>query len=299
VAIEANVVEDFSAFTRAKKGQEPEAHQFKKGDKVSLLQAWKGDLCLIKDKEGKVFNIKKTYLNKEVFEKGADQDKGKTRKKRSGDLPDYAGLSEIRPELAIERGLAPSLSKSVESEVVQGLLGFFRSKSGATITLVVVVLAVYLGWINLQKNRNRSPYGQLAVAVLEKGTLHEPGHFEPSYRSLTLDYNGSKVEARVEDSIWSQRILKLRVPGKKPAILATEQEKRWLFYDRLKTVYYDEFVDEGSDGEVDKVLNVLEFWSDSDKLIGAYRKPAPEKNAYEQKYQQSVNKIVKSLFGGN
>jgi hypothetical protein len=107
------------------------------------------------------------------------------------------------------------------------------------------------------------------------------------------------VEARVEDSIWSQRILKLRVPGKKPAILATEQEKRWLFYDRLKTVYYDEFVDEGSDGEVDKVLNVLEFWSDSDKLIGAYRKPAPEKNAYEQKYQQSVNKIVKSLFGGN
>ncbi len=299
MAIEANVVEDFSALTRAKKGQEPEAHQFKKGDKVSLLQAWKGVLCLIKDKDGKVFNIKKTYLNKEVFEKGADQDKGKTRKKRSGDVPDYAGLSEIRPELAIERGLAPSLSKSVESEIAQGFLGFLRSKTGATITLMVIVLAVYLGWVNLQKNRNRSPYGQLAVAVLEKGTLHEPGHFEPSYRSLTINYNGSKAEALVEDSIWGRRVLKLRVPGKKPAILATEQEKRWKFYDRLRTVYYDEFVDEGSDGKVDKVVQVLEFWSDSDKLIGAYRKPVPEKKAYEQKYQQSVDKIVKSLLGGN
>jgi hypothetical protein len=299
VAIEANVVEDFTAFTRMKKGQEPEAHQFKKGDKVSLLQAWKGDLCLIKDKEGKVFNIKKTYLNKEVFEKGAEGDKGKTRKKRSADMPDYAGLSEIRPELAMERGLAPSLSKSVETEIAQGLLGFFRSKTGASITLLVVVLAVYLGWINLQKNTNRSPYGKLALAVLEKGTLHEPGHFEPSYRSLILDYNGSKAEALVEDSIWGRRILKVRVPGKKPAILATEQEKRWLFYDRLKTVYYDEFVDKGSDGKVDNVLNVLEFWSDSDTLIGSYRRPAPEKKAYEQKYQQSVNKIVKSLFSGN
>ncbi|MFQ5912731.1 MAG: hypothetical protein ACE5JS_06090 [Nitrospinota bacterium] len=298
MAIEANVVEDFAAFTRMKKGQEPEQHDFKKGDKVSLLRAWKGELCLIKHPEGRVFNIKKTYLNKEVFEKGADEDKGKTRRKKSGQVPDYAAISAIRPELEMERGLAPELGKAVERSLEAGLSSFFRSKTGAAITAVIVLLAIYLGWQNFQKGRNRSPSGQLAAAILERGSLHERGHFQASYRSLKFRVDGSEVEGKVRDSIWGQRVLTLKVPGKKTAVLANEQEDRWLNNRQLRSLYFDEFVDVGSDGKVEKVIRVLEFKSDTDRFVAAYRKTIAPDEGHERLYRQNVRRILKALPNG-
>lgn len=298
MAIEATVVEEFTALIRMKKDQESEKHEFKKGDTVSLLRAWEGDLCLIQHPEGKVFNIKKAFLNKEVFDKSVDEDKGKTRRKKAGDVPDYSGLSDLRPELEMERGLAPALSQAVESSIARGFLNFFRSKTGATLTVVVVLLAVYLGWQNIQKGRNRTPYGRLAATVLERGALHEPGHFKPSYRSLKLKFDSSEAEAQVRDSVWSRRVLTLKVPGKKNAILANEQEERWLNNSQLRSVYFDEFEDVGSDGKVDKVVRVLEFWSDTNRLVGSYRKTIPYDEAHARRYRQSVQKALLALSNG-
>lgn len=298
MAIEATVEQDFVAYTRMKKGQAPEEHSFKKGDKVSVTRIWTGDLCLIKSAEGKVFNIKKAHLNQKVFEAAQQDDKGKSRRKRSRDVPDYAALSEIRPELDMERGLAPDLGEAVERSLVQGVLRFFRSRSGAAVTAAVAILAIYLTWQNVAKARNDTPYGRLAAAVLERGKLHKPGHLEPSYRSLQLNLDGSQAEARVHDSLWGGRTLTLKVPGPKTAILASEQEDRWLNNKQFRSAYYDEFVDESSDGTVDRVVRVLEFRSDTNRLVAAYRKAVPHSKAHERRYRESVQKIIRSLPGG-
>jgi hypothetical protein len=296
VAIEATVTEDFTAFTRMKKGQEPQGHEFKKGAKVSLSQIWKGELCLIKNEEGKVFNIKKTFLEKDVFDQKVDDDKGKTRRKRANDIPDYADLSAMRPDLAMERGLAPHLTKAVEQSLLSGFRKFLGSRSGATLTVVVLVLAIFLGWRNIQKSRNRTPFGLLAAAVIERGALQEPGHFEPSYHQLRLNFDGSKSEAKVHDSPWGRRTLTLKMLGKKTAILASEQEARWLNNKEFRSAYYDEYVDVGSNGKVDQVIQVLEFRSGSNQLVGAYRKTIRPDRAHESRYRQSIRRILKTLL---
>ena len=296
MAIEATVVEDFTAYTRMKKGQDPQGHEFKKGAKVSLSQIWKGELCLIKNGEGKVFNIKKTFLEKNVFEQKADVDKGKTRRKRANDIPDFADLSAMRPDLEMERGLAPHLSKAVEQSLLSGFRKFLGSRSGATLTVVVLTLAIFMGWRNLQKSRNQTPFGLLAAAVIERGALQEPGPFEPNYYQLRLNFNGFKAEARVHDSPWSRRTLTLKVPGKKTTILASEQEERWLNNTELRSVFYDEYVDIGSNGKVDHVIQVLEFRSDSNQLVGAYRKTIRTDPAHESRYRQNVRRILKILL---
>jgi hypothetical protein len=296
VAIEATVTEDFTAYTRMKKGQEPQEHEFKKGAKVSLSQIWKGDLCLIKNEEGKVFNIKKTFLEKNAFDQKVDDDKGKTRRKRAKDIPDFADLSTMRPDLEMERGFAPHLSKAVELSLLSGFRKFLGSRSGATLTVAVLTLAIFLGWRNLQKSRNQTPFGLLAATVIERGALKVPGHFEPSYHQLRLNSNGSKAEARVHDPPWGRRTLTLKMPGKKTAILASEQEARWLSNTELRSVYYDEFIDVGSNGKVDHVILVLEFRSDSNQLVGAYRKTIRPDPAHESSYRQNVRRILKILL---
>ena len=296
MAIEATVAEDFTAYTRMKKEQEPQGHEFKKGAKVSLTQIWKGDLCLIKNEEGKVFNIKKTFLEKNVFDQKVDDDKGRTRRKRANDIPDFADLSAMRPDLEMERGLAPHLSKAVEQSLLSGFRKFLGSRSVATLTVVVLTLAIFLGWRNLQKSRNQTPFGLLAATVIERGALKEPGRFEPSYHQLRLNFDGSKAEARVHNPPWGQRTLILKVPGKKTAILASEQEKRWLSNTELRSVYYDEFIDVGSNGKVDHVIQVLEFRSDSNQLVGAYRKTIRSDPTHESSYRQNVRRILKTLL---
>ena len=295
MGVDAKVVEDFVAYTRDKKAQDPVEHQFKKGDTVNLSQIWEGELCLIKNPEGKVFNIKKAFLEKEVFEKKAGDEKGKTRRKRSGDIPDFAALSDMRPDLELERGLAPSLAKSVELTFLRNTRRFLRSKTGGGVTVIILILAIYVGWTNFQKSRNDTPSGILARAILEKGRLIKPGHFHPSFHQITLDYDSTRAEARVHDSVWGKRTLTLKLPGKKSSILASDQEDRWLNNSQFHGIYFDEFVDIGSDGQVDEVRKVLEFRSETNILVGAYRKTVYSDAVYEERYKESVRQIVQSL----
>ncbi len=295
MGVDAKIVEDFVAYTRDKKGQDPVEHQFKAGDKISLSQIWEGDLCLVKNADGKVFNIKKTLLEKEVFEQKAGKEKGKTRRKRSGEIPDFADLTTMRPELSTERGLTPSLAKLLGLKIGGNTRSFFRSKTGASITSIVLILAIYMGWINFQRSRNSTPFAQLAITVLKKGALIEPGHFKPSFHQLHLDYNNKPVEAKVQDSIWGNRILTLKIPGKKSSILASRQEDLWQNNKQLKSVYFNEYVDVGSNGEIDEIRKVLEFRSGSNILVGSYRKTVSSDATHKKLYQESVQQIVRSF----
>lgn len=59
----ATVKEDFVAYLRMGKEGEPESVQFSAGDEVTVVQEWEGELVLIKNQDGKLFNIKKALLD--------------------------------------------------------------------------------------------------------------------------------------------------------------------------------------------------------------------------------------------
>jgi len=58
----ATVKEDFTAFIRMGKDGDAESVEFSAGEEVTVVQDWEGELILIKNDEGKLFNIKKSLL---------------------------------------------------------------------------------------------------------------------------------------------------------------------------------------------------------------------------------------------
>ncbi|MFQ5913784.1 MAG: hypothetical protein ACE5JS_11430 [Nitrospinota bacterium] len=56
------VKEDFVAYLRMGKEGEAEPVQFSAGEEVSVVQEWEGELVLIKNEDGKLFNIKKSLI---------------------------------------------------------------------------------------------------------------------------------------------------------------------------------------------------------------------------------------------
>ncbi len=59
----ATVKEDFTAFIRMGKDGDPEPVEFGEGDEVSIVQEWEGELVLIKNDDGKLFNVKKILID--------------------------------------------------------------------------------------------------------------------------------------------------------------------------------------------------------------------------------------------
>ncbi|MFQ5692117.1 MAG: hypothetical protein ACE5IM_03620 [Nitrospinota bacterium] len=59
----ATVKEDFVAHIRMGKEGDAEPVEFSSGDEVTVVQEWEGELVLIKNEDGKLFNVKKTLLD--------------------------------------------------------------------------------------------------------------------------------------------------------------------------------------------------------------------------------------------
>lgn len=59
----ATVKEGFTAKHQANKNAAVEEVSFAPGEEVQVLKEWKNDACLIKNSDGKVFNVPKRYLN--------------------------------------------------------------------------------------------------------------------------------------------------------------------------------------------------------------------------------------------
>ncbi len=62
----AKVKEAFSAYLRMGKEGEVETVEFQSGDEVEIVKEWEGELVLIKNGDGKLFNIKKSLLDMEA-----------------------------------------------------------------------------------------------------------------------------------------------------------------------------------------------------------------------------------------
>jgi hypothetical protein len=59
----AKAKEAFSAYLRMGKEGEVETVEFQSGDEVEIVKEWEGELVLIKNGDGKLFNIKKSLLD--------------------------------------------------------------------------------------------------------------------------------------------------------------------------------------------------------------------------------------------
>jgi len=60
------VKEAFTAYLRMGKEGAAESIEFQSGDEVEIVKEWEGELVLIKNSDGKLFNIKKSLLNMEA-----------------------------------------------------------------------------------------------------------------------------------------------------------------------------------------------------------------------------------------
>lgn len=61
----AKVKEGFTAYIRMGKEGGAEPVEFQAGEDVEIVKVWEGELALIKNSDGKLFNIKKTLLEME------------------------------------------------------------------------------------------------------------------------------------------------------------------------------------------------------------------------------------------
>ena len=291
----ATVQEDFKAYVRAKKTESPTPVEFKSGEVVNILKVWDGELCLIKNKDGKAFNIRKALLNKDAFEAKGPKEEVKGRRKRSTAMAETMELSVLRPELDMVRGLSSPLGEAARRSLVRTTSAFFHNPVGLGLTALVVLLGIYLGWINLGKMMNETSSARLAASVVSGGTLHEPGHFEPPYYALKVAVNGSEGEVFVENSFYKRTVLTLKVPGHRDQPLATAQEAHWENNPLLSSHIYNEYVDVGADGTVDQFVQVKEFRSDTKKLVAAFRRAFPMGVAQVEGYQEAVQQVLRAL----
>jgi hypothetical protein len=191
--------------------------------------------------------------------------------------------------------LAPPLAEVARLSLFQTVSAFFHSRAGLGLTGLLVLLAIYVGWINLGKMRNQTPSGRLAAVVISQGTLHSPGLFEPPFYALKVSLDGQEAEVLVWDSPFKKTTLTLKAPGRLAGPLATDQETRWENNPLLSSYVFDEYVDVGADGTVDQFVKVKEFRSDTKKLVGAFRKTLPTEPAHDQGYREAVEKALKAL----
>ena len=59
----ATVKEGFTAYIRMGKDGDPDPVEFSEGEEVSIVQEWEGELVLIKNDDGKLFNVKKSLID--------------------------------------------------------------------------------------------------------------------------------------------------------------------------------------------------------------------------------------------
>jgi hypothetical protein len=59
----ATVKEGFTAKHQGSKNAAVEEVSFSPGEEVQVIKEWTNDSCLIKNRDGKVFNVAKKYLN--------------------------------------------------------------------------------------------------------------------------------------------------------------------------------------------------------------------------------------------
>lgn len=192
----------------------------------------------------------------------------------------YKPLSELRGDLSDQRKVASSESRVRNSPTFVGLVA------------AAVLIFVFAISNNFSKAVNSSLYARISLAATGK---HKPTLIGNEF-TITRKIGGMAYSAKVTDSIFGSRTLILTAPAKPFGDnLYHEDEKFFNSAVNQDSRFYYVFQDEKSDGKLDSVLKVREFWSKENRLLGRYQKSLLPTKELEAIYQNAAKTLASGL----
>ncbi len=192
----------------------------------------------------------------------------------------YQPLSIIRDDLSEQRKMAGSESSVQKSPVFVGLVA------------AIVLIFVFAVSNNFSKAMNSSLYAQISAAAAGK---QKPSLIGSEY-IIKRKVGGMEYSAMVTDSVFGTRTLKLTAPTKPFGDNIYHNEEK--FFSSLvnqSSRFYYVFIDKKSNGKLDSVLKVREFWSKGNRLLGRYQKTLPPSKELQTLYQKAAKTLAGRL----
>ena len=190
----------------------------------------------------------------------------------------YRPLSEIREELAPQRGVVPGEDT-----------GRRRSPALIAAAAVVVLLFAYAISNNLSKSFNRDVFSRLSTMAVGD---RKPSFMGDEY-TLERTIDGKIYSVKVADSILGSRSLTLQIPAKPILGIYHKDEKFFAENTNQESRFYYLLIDKNSDGTLDDALVIREFWSKEKKFIGRYQNPIPPNPDLQSSYQEAAELLAR------
>lgn len=192
----------------------------------------------------------------------------------------YKSLSELRDDLAEQREVKGSEVRKTKSPALVGLV------AAAALVLIFAISN------NFSKAMNPSLYAEIGKVALGE---HKPTLIAQEH-SLSTKIGDMEYSIKVADSVFGPRTLFLKVPTKPfEENLYHEDEQSFSALVNQESRFFYIFKDENSDGKLDSVLEVREFWSKGNKLLGRYQRTLPPTKELEAVYKNAAERLAKRL----
>ncbi len=192
----------------------------------------------------------------------------------------YRPLSVIRDDLSEQRKVAGTSSRIRKSPTFVGLVA------------AVVLVFVFAVSNNLSKAMNSSLYARISSVATgtQKPSLIGDEH------TISRKVGKEEYSAKVTDSVFGARTLTLTAPTKPFGDdLYHNEEKFFASLVNQDSRFYYVFIDKKSDGKLDSVLKVREFWSKENRLLGRYQKSLPPSKELQSLYQKAAKTLAARL----
>ena len=192
----------------------------------------------------------------------------------------YRPLSVIRGDLSEQREIADIGHGVRKSPVFVGLVA------------AVVLIFVFAVSNNFSKAMNSSLYAKISAAVAGK---QKPSLLGSEY-TIIRKVGGKEYSAQVTDSVFGARILTMTAQTKPfTDDIYHNEEKFFSSLANQDSRFYYIFIDKKSDGQLDSVLKVREFWSKGNRLLGRYQKTLSPSKELQTLYQKAAEKFAGGL----
>lgn len=192
----------------------------------------------------------------------------------------YRPLSVIRDDLSEQRKVALKSSRVQKSPTIVGLVA------------AAVIVFIFAVSNNLSKAMNSSIYGRISSIASGKQKPSLIGNESTLVRRI----GNHEYSAKVTDSIFGPRTLTLTAPAKPfEENIYHNEEKFFALLANQDSRFFYVFIDKKSDGKLDSVLKVREFWSKENRLLGRYQKSLSPTKEMQSLYQKAARTFADGL----
>ncbi len=192
----------------------------------------------------------------------------------------YQSLSELRADLSEQRRMSDAALRTRKSPVAIAL---------AAAAILVFAYAILT---NFSKATNYSLFGRIGSAAIGK---KKPSLVGGEF-TLARKIGGKRYLVKVSDSIFGARTLTLQAPAPPfKGDIYHKDEKYFRSLVNQDSRFYYIFIDEKSNGSLDSVLKVREFWSKDNRFLGRYQKPIEPTDELQSIYRKEAGKIARNL----